>query len=71
MAGKKDETTPSGPVTVHFAFEKETPGTYRFLEVDAAGAKVDGPATKIGQQYIKKSAFPTKPAKLTFVITAE
>jgi len=43
--------------TVRFAFEKETPGTFRFTEVDAEGVNVQKDDIVIGTLYVRKSAF--------------
>lgn len=43
--------------SVSFAFEKETPGTYRFMET---GEKEKH---RIGTLYVKKAVYPNGPPK--------
>jgi len=45
--------------TVRFQFENETPGTFRFEEIDAAGLVVNhkDPALVVGKLYMRKAAF--------------
>jgi len=57
---------------IQFKLEKETSGTYRYQEVDAAGDKIEQAWAKVGSLYVRKSAFEygTKPpATLTVTIT--
>jgi hypothetical protein len=37
--------------------EKETKGALRYMEVDAAGERVDRDHAKVGNMYIRRTAF--------------
>lgn len=56
--------------TIKMAMEKETPGTWRYVEVDDEGKKKHFNPV-LGTLYIKKSAFERAPATLTVSITPE
>jgi hypothetical protein len=49
-----------------FKLEKETKGALRYIELDANGAPT---IELMGTLYVRKSAFPTKPAMI--VVTVE
>jgi len=62
--------------TVRFAFEKETPGTFRFTEVDAQGVNVQKDDIVIGTLYVRKTAFaghaaPTFGSRMLVTLTVE
>lgn len=64
--------TKNQSLTIHFAMEKETPGTIRYQEVDAKGNRATGPAVKVGTLYIKKTTLGSDvPARLQVQITAQ
>lgn len=50
-------------VESEFILQKETPGTYRYLEVP----QVDKPLLS-GTFYLKKDVFPNKPLKIRMII---
>ena len=53
--------TGEATTVVHFNYEKETPGTYRYREVDDDGnTKTVANGAVIGPLYIRKSAMPRK-----------
>jgi hypothetical protein len=56
--------------TIAMVLEKETPGTWRYMEVDEDGNKKHFNPV-MGSAYLKKSAWAKAPAKLTIVITPE
>ena len=56
-------------MVVKFAYEKETSGAHRYMEVDKSGNKMtasDG--AKVGSLYVRKSALADAPDKLTVTI---
>lgn len=59
--------------TVHLVWEKDTPGTYRYKEVDEKGnpVSVSSGAAIMATAYIRQSAMPIKLMKLKFEITGE
>ncbi len=56
--------------TIEMVLEKETPGTWRYMEVDEDGNKKHFNPV-MGSAYIKKSAWAKAPAKITMIITPE
>lgn len=55
---------------LHFAKEKDTPGTVRFFECDEAGAKLDKGVAKIGTLYVQKAAFNgAQPERISMEVT--
>jgi hypothetical protein len=55
---------------VLFAYEKETPGTYRYREVDANGVtKTIVSGAVIGPLYLRKTAMPDKLTNLKIEIS--
>ena len=57
---------------VLFAYEKETPGTYRYREVDENGAtRTIATGAVIGPLYIRKTAMPNKLMDLEIAITGK
>tara|TARA_R110000803_G_scaffold210841_1_gene284275 strand:- start:3912 stop:4142 length:231 start_codon:yes stop_codon:yes gene_type:complete len=56
----------------HFVMEKETPGTYRFAEADAAFVRKGKDDEKVvGTLYVKKTAFDGRAATNTLTVTIE
>lgn len=68
MANPKLAVVTSDTLNIEMVFEKETPGTWRFMEVDEDGAKKHFD-TKVGTLYLKKSCFAKAPAAFTLTIT--
>ncbi len=64
--------TEKAKTLVLFNYEKETPGTYRYREVDANGFPLTAAnGAVIGPLYIRKAAMPNKLTKMTIEITGE
>jgi hypothetical protein len=55
---------------VLFAYEKDTPGTYRYREVDANGiTRTIATGAVIGPLYIRKTAMPNRLTHLKIEIS--
>ncbi len=64
--------TKNQKLTLNFAWEKETPGTMRYKEVDDKGFAISAQNIKVGTLYIKKSALGSDaPMRLEVQITAQ
>lgn len=70
MATPKLAVVAAAAVTVNLVLEKETPGTWRYMEVDEDGNKKHFNPV-LSSLYVKKSAFAKAPAKLTVTLTPE
>lgn len=59
MTTKPDKTAKPDATVIHavFAFEKETPNSLRFKEIDDDGNDA-GAWSKVGTLYVKKTSFP-------------
>jgi hypothetical protein len=57
---------------VNMVLERETKGAYRYAEVDDAGNPVEAVWSKLGTQYIRKTAFAQgTPAPRKLRVTVE
>jgi hypothetical protein len=65
--------TSDNPTTVHFTFDRETPGTMRYQEVDEQGKpKKASNGAVVGTLYVRKSALgKDAPRRLLVTIAAK
>lgn len=56
--------------TIRFELLNETPGAYRYQEVDADGTPLlnDGDGASIGALYLRKAKFDSAPAFITVTV---
>jgi len=62
----------ANPLTIFFAFERETKGAVRFQEVDGDENPLEiGSGAKVGTLYVRKSALPigTIPERITMSLS--
>jgi hypothetical protein len=75
LSFKQEENmvTNSGKTVVDFVYEKDTPGTYRYQEMDSTTGHIltANNGAIIGPLYIRKSRMPIKLKKLRLEITGE
>jgi len=60
-------------ITINYVLEKATTNTFRYMEVDASGKKLDvADGAKAPTYYVQKSALGENvPKRLTVTITAQ
>jgi hypothetical protein len=58
-----------GDITARLVFERATPGTYLFKEVDAEGKQKEQRDATLGALYIRKNAFNGGPMPQEITVT--